>query len=460
MNRSIVAELSLAAVLRRIVEAARTVAHAEFAALGVVGPDGQLEQFVHSGMTKDTVAAIGELPRGRGVLGVLISDPRPIRLRSIGDHPRSSGLPPGHPPMGSFLGVPIQSRGETYGNLYLTNRPGAREFTLEDEDLVVAIAATASVAIENARLYEESRRQQEWLRASANISRDLLQEATTTTQILTRIADIVRRLAAADVVSVVFPGSSAGMLTVEIARGHQAHELLGYSYPVAGSLAGEAMQTGRARLLNPDHDGYFVHLQTALDVGPVMACPLVGETDARAVVMVGRKADSAAFTPADLKMAEAFANHAAIALELADRREGDRRIQLLEDRARIARDLHDHVIQRLFATGLTIQAAAMRTTDPSVTAKLNAAVGDMDDTIRQIRTSIFELQDQRSDGAVSSRAALIDVVAAVEPALGFVPNLTFAGPVDALVRPDVLDDAEAVLREGLTNVAKHADATR
>jgi signal transduction histidine kinase len=460
VNRSIVAELSLSALLRRIVEAARTVAHAEYAALGVLGPDGQLEQFVHSGMTKDVVAAIGELPRGRGVLGALISDPRPIRIRSIGDHPRSSGFPPAHPPMGSFLGVPIQSRGEIYGNLYLTNRCDANEFSAQDEELVVAIAATAGVAIENARLYEESRRQQEWLRASADVSRELLLESTTATQILTHVADTVRRLAAADVVSVVFPGAAAAELTVQIARGHQARELLGYTYPAAGSLAGEVMITGRARLLNPDHGGYFVHLQSVFDVGPVMACPLVGEAGVRAAVMVGRRTGSVAFTDADLKTAETFTNHAAIGLELADRREGRRRVEVLEDRARIARDLHDHVIQRLFATGLTIQAAAVRAADPVLTAKLEAAVDDLDDTIRQIRTSIFQLQDQTSDGAGGPRAALIDVVASVEPALGLVPNLTFVGPIDTLIRPDVLDDAEAVVREGLTNIAKHADATR
>ena len=184
-------------------------------------------------MDGSTVAAIGALPTGRGVLGALISDPRPIRLASIGSDPRSSGFPPSHPPMSSFLGVPIQSRGEIYGNLYLTNRLDAAEFTAEDEELVEAVAATAGVAVENARLYEESRRQQEWLRASAEISRALLQD-TTATEILTRVADIVLRLAAADVVTVVFPAATATELTVQIARGHQTQALLGYTYPAAG----------------------------------------------------------------------------------------------------------------------------------------------------------------------------------------------------------------------------------
>ncbi len=458
LNRSIVAELTLAAVLRRAVDAARTIARAQYAALGVLGPDGQLEQFIHAGMDDDTVLAIGQLPRGRGVLGALITDPRPIRLASIGADRRSSGFPPPHPPMTSFLGVPIQSRGEIYGNLYLTNRVDASEFTAEDEELVQAVAATAGVAVENARLYEESRRQQEWLRASAEISRELLQDSTAT-QILTRIADVVLRLAAADVVTVVFPAGTTTEMTVQIARGHQAQTLLGYTYPAGDSLALAAMTAGHALRVDSAEGRYFVHLQSAFDVGPVMACPLVGEDGVRAVVMVGRTAGSTAFSVEDLRMAEAFASHAAIALELSDRREGLRQLAVLEDRHRIARDLHDHVIQRLFATGLSVQAAAVRSDDPDVSARLQTAVGDMDDTIRQIRTSIFGLQEVR--GVTSTpRAVLSELVSEVESALGFAPELRFAGPVDTVLGPEVLEDAQAVLREGLTNVAKHSDADR
>jgi signal transduction histidine kinase len=456
LNRSIVAELTLAAVLRRAVDAARTIARAQYAALGVLGPDGRLEQFIHAGMDEDTVAAIGDLPRGRGVLGALVSDPHPIRLSSIAADPRSSGFPAAHPPMTSFLGVPIQSRGEIYGNLYLTNRIDASEFTADDEELVQAVAATAGVAVENARLYEESRRQQEWLRASAEISRQLLQNSAAT-EILTRIADVVLRLAAADVVTVVFPGATADEVTVQIARGEQASLLLGYTYPAAGSLAVEALTSGHAVRVDATDGRYFVHLQSAFAVGPVMACPLVGEDGVRAVVMVGRAAGSAAFSGEDLRMAEAFASHAAIALELSDRREGLRQLAVLEDRHRIARDLHDHVIQRLFATGLSVQAAAVRTSDHDVAARLQTAVEDMDDTIRQIRTSIFGLQESRN-AAATPRSVLVDLVSELEPVLGFAPDLRFAGPVDTVLDPGALDDATAVVREGLTNVAKHSDA--
>jgi len=262
------------------------------------------------------------------------------------------------------------------------------------------------------------------------------------------------------VVTVVFPGATPTELTVQIARGHQAQALLGYTYPAAGSLAEEAMTSGHGLRLDPDHGRYFVHLQSVFDIGPVLACPLTGEAGVRAAVMVGRTAGSPAFSTGDLRMAEAFANHAAIALELSDRRESRRQLEVLEDRHRIARDLHDHVIQRLFATGLSVQAAAVRSSDAAVASRLQAAVEDMDDTIRQIRTSIFGLQEPRGATASAARAVLLAVVSDVEPVLGFTPEITFAGPVDTVLAPDVLDDVQAVLREGLTNVAKHADASR
>lgn len=459
LNRSIVSELSLAGVLRRIVEAARVIAQAQYAALGVIGADGGLEQFVHVGMDDETVAAIGHLPEGRGVLGALITDPRPVRVASIAEHPRSVGFPAKHPPMDSFLGVPIQSRGEIFGNLYLTNRIGASQFSAEDEELVVTIAATAGVAIENARLYEESRRQQEWLRAWAEVTRDLLQGTATTTQSLTQIADVVRRLTSADVVSVVFRGADPDELTVQLARGEGASELLGLTYPVAGSLVGEAFAEGRALLLECGRGDYYVHLQAAFDVGSVLACPLFRDGQTEAAVVVGRRFGSPVFTDIDLRMAEAFANQAAVALELADRRESQRRLEVAEDRARIARDLHGNTIQRLWAAGLSVQAGAVRVGDPVVRESLQSVVESLDDTIRQIRSTIFELHDSGAESG-APRSVLIKVVAEVEPVLGFAPDLVFIGPLDTPVRAEVLSDAEAVLREGLASIAEHTDADR
>lgn len=484
-NRSIVAELSLAGVLRRIVEAARELASAQYAALGVIGPDGRLEQFLHEGMDPATVARIGDLPSGRGMLGAIIDTPEPIRLHAISDDPRSTGFPPGHPSMRTFLGVPIRSRGSVFGNLYLADRLDGADFSDDDEDLVLALAATAGVAIENARLYEESRSRQEWLRASGEISRQLLQPDPGQ-DALEQVATAVLRLADADVVTIVFlepdhepsgaksgawdraehttPSDSGSVrperMRVLVARGEGAEHLTGLTYPTHESIAREAIEAGQAMTIDPTGEGahYFVHLRAAMEVGPVMACPLVGEAGVRAAIVVGRRVGSRPFAASDLDMAQSFATHAAIALELADRRADHERLMLLEDRDRIARDLHDHVIQRVFAIGLTVQSGAQRVTDPLLRDTLLRTVDDLDDTIRQIRQAIFELHRQ-PDQPRSVRSVLQEVAESTSPSLGFAPRLVVEGPVETVVDVALLHDLEAVLREGLTNVAKHANAT-
>ena len=294
-NRSVVSELALPAVLRRIVEAARQVAGARYAALGVIGVDGLLEQFVHSGMDADTVARIGDLPTGRGVLGAVIEDaaadppPRDHRRRALGRLSRRS------PADARFLGVPVRSRGDVFGNLYLAQRLDGGDFTQDDEDLVVALAASAGVAIENARLYEESRSRQEWLRASAEISRDLLRPGLGA-DVLVRIADAVLRLADADVVAIAIPDPRGvtrhrrAELVVEVARGHGAGELVGTSYPAGSSLAGAAMRERRAVLADAPGPDDLGTAPRSGDTGPSMACPLVGDSAVRGAIVVARGA--------------------------------------------------------------------------------------------------------------------------------------------------------------------------
>ncbi len=468
-NRSVVSELALPAVLRRIVEAARTVAGARYAALGVIGIDGRLEQFIHSGMDAEVVELIGHLPTGRGVLGALIEEPEPIRLHAISDDPRSVGFPAGHPPMQGFLGVPVRSRGEVFGNLYLAERVDGSDFSPDDEDLVVALAASAGVAIENARLYEESRRRQEWLRASAEISRDLLRPGLGE-QVLVRIADAVLRLADADVVTLDFPDREtdavladadeplayAVRLVVGVARGVGADGLVGTAYRSGPSLAGTAMRERRVVLAEASGpaDATLASVAEAGAGGPAMACPLVGEAGVRGAVVVARRAGSRPFTPTDVEMAEQLATHAALALELADGRADEERIAVLEDRHRIARDLHDHVIQRIFATALSLEAVTARATDATLRGALDRAVEDLDETIRRIRASIFELQEPPS--SLDARAVLLEVVAAATAGLGLEPTLSLEGPVATVIDPVLLHDVTAVLREGLTNVVKHA----
>jgi two-component system, NarL family, sensor histidine kinase DevS len=459
-NRSIVQELSLPAVLHRIVETARDVAGARYAALGVIGADGLLEQFLHVGLDDDAVQAIGELPKGRGVLGALIEDPKPIRLTRIADDPRSSGFPDHHPAMTTFLGVPIRSRDAVFGNLYLTDRIDGSPFTAEDEELVLALAATAGVAIENARLYEESRRRQEWLRASGEISRQLLDPEADYSDTLHRIATSVKRLASADVVTLVRPTEDdANQFEVIVATGVAERDLIGLRYPKGGSIAWQAMQQGhgvRVEAVDQQPDIYL-HLRPYVPVSQAMALPLRGEIGPRGAIVAGRIIPHAPFTDADLDMAEAFAGQAAIALELSDARADQQRLGVLEDRDRIARDLHDHVIQRLFAAGLSLQSIAATVDDEAVDQRLTRTVEQLDDTIRQIRTTIFALQEDSSRSLRGTALAVVDQLAALLPVR---PDVQLVGPLDTIADETIIADVEAVLRESLTNVAKHARAAQ
>ena len=464
-NLDVIGNLELPIALRSIVEAARELAHARYGALGVISPTGGLQQFVHTGLDAEATIRIGHLPEGKGLLGALIEEPKSIRLKVIGDDARSSGFPVNHPAMTSFLGVPIRIRNEVFGNLYLCDSVRG-EFSSDDETLVTALAATAAVAIDHARVYSEATRRQQWLQASTEITQQLL--AVEGEEPLRLIARSLRRLADADVVTVVLPTADERHLMVEVATGIEdtasgihADALTGLSYPVENSLAGLAIETGRPVLLgNVDEQAqYTVHLTQRVPVGPVMVVPLMASSRPRGALLVGRLRGRHRFTDADMNMATTFANHAAVALELADARTDQQRVVLLEDRDRIARDMHDHVIQRLFATGLTVQSVQTRLTDAEQAARLGDVVGDLDETIRQIRRSIFELRGPIAAGTASARTRLFAVIAELSSMLGFDPEARLSGPIDAMVTEPVIDDLVGVLREALTNVARHAHAS-
>jgi signal transduction histidine kinase len=458
-NRSIVGALSLSTVLRRIVEVARELVGARYAALGVIGVDGLLEQFIHVGMDDATVRAIGQLPKGLGVLGALTEDAKPIRLTRIQDDERSSGFPAGHPPMESFLGVPIRSHDEIFGNLYLTEHENGA-FTAEDEDLVLSLAATAGIAIENARLYEDSRRRQRWAQASAEINEVLL-DAERQQDPLELITSTVKRLADADVVTLVVAAQQPETLRVAVATGDAEAELLGLHYPEKQSLVALAMETGRGVQVGSvdETQGYHVHLAKFVDVGPVMAVPLSNGSGPRGALMLGRRKGHAPFRPIDIEMVESFAHHAAVAIELEEARADQQRLAVLQDRDRIARDLHDHVIQRLFAAGLRIQSVAAMAKELPVAGRLGEVVNDLDATIRQIRTSIFQLREPEL-GQPSLRTAVLEVLRQATPHLGFDPSVQFAGPIDTLADDGLIADVQAVIREALSNAARHANATQ
>ena len=464
----ITGDLALPVVLHRIADAARELVGARYAALGVIGPDGDLVEFVHVGVPADVVEKIGPLPQGKGLLGVLIEDPQPIRLGRIDDDPRSSGFPPGHPPMASFLGVPIRIRDEVFGNLYLADSTRG-QFSAEDTELATALAATAAAVIDNARLYQVARSRGEWLQATAAITRLLLSPDPTdpadpTDQVgagdpLQLIAARSREIADADLVTLVRPAENGSDLRVEVAVGAGAEDLPGLPVPRHGSLSGRVFTTGQPLRLAHPHDeaGLASVTSGALDVGPVLVVPLCGSTRVHGVLSVARIRGRPAFTPDDLEMAAGFANQAAVAIELAAARVEQQRAAMLDERERIAADLHDHVIQRLFATGLSLQALASTLGPGRAGQRVLTAIADLDATIAQIRTSIFALQQNPQPPPRCLRARLLDVVTEVTPALGFDPGVRFSGLLDLL--PDqTAQDLLAVLREALTNIARHAHA--
>jgi signal transduction histidine kinase len=459
-NRMIIGDLALPIVLRHIVEAACRLVNARYGALGVLAPDSGLQEFVYVGIDDETAARIGPLPSGKGLLGALIDDPRPIRLRTMSDDVRSVGFPPEHPPMSSFLGVPVRVRDEVFGNLYLTEAASG-QFSAEDEELVTALAATAGIAIENARLFARAEQRQIWLQASAQITQQLLSaEGEDPLQLIARRT---REVADADIVTLVLPTANPERLMVEVAAGVQADRFTGLTYPAANTLAGLTFETGQPVLVGDvtTDDRYHVHLSDLLSIGPVMALPLLGSQRVRGALVVGRLHGRHRFDEADLAMATTFANHAAVALELADARADQQRMVLLEDRDRIARDLHDHVIQQLFAAGLSVQSVAAALNGDGLAGRLNEVVSGIDDTIRQIRTSIFQLSGQQLGPQTATvRTRLLAVIDEVTPLLGFQPRVRLGGPIDSAVSDEVADDVVAVAREALTNVARHAQATR
>jgi signal transduction histidine kinase len=467
-NQTILGDLSVPVLLRRIVDAARELVGARYAALGVIGADGHLAQFVHAGMPAELVERIGRLPQGKGLLGALIDDPVPIRLAVLGEDSRSVGFPTGHPHMDSFLGVPIRVRDQVFGNLYLTQSNNGM-FSAEDEQLATALAATAGTAIDNARLYEAARARQEWLRASAAITRHLLSpepdlDDGTNFRPLQMIAELCREIAAADLVTVVMPAEDGLELHVEVAVGSVAtrgtEQLPGTTVPVAQTLAGRVFTSGEPlRVSYPGElDGLTLAASGELDIGPVLVMPLQGSRRMHGVLTAARLRGATAFTAEDLEMAAGFANQASVAIELAEARGDQQRATMLDERDRIAADLHDHVIQRLFATGLSLQSTLARLTPGTVRERIDAAITSLDDTISQIRTSIFQLHQQPSTQPAGVRTRLLAVVTDLTPALGFEAGVRFSGVFEDLIPKSAVEDLLAVLREALSNVAHHAHA--
>ncbi|MFI2297892.1 GAF domain-containing protein [Actinacidiphila glaucinigra] len=454
-------ELDLPHVLRRIVEAAVVLVDAEYGALGVIGDDAKLAQFLTVGVSDEEAEAIGPLPSGHGILGELIRHPEPLRLKELSQHPASYGFPANHPPMRSFLGVPIRVRDEVFGNLYLTEKRGGKEFDGEDETVLSTLAVAAGVAIDNARLYQEARSRQRWLEANSEITAGLL-SGVEESRVLELIVEHARGITGADLGVVARPVDGTTDVEVAIATGTDADVHRGLILPREGSFAGAAMEVSEP-ITSPDvaHDSRITAgpPQRFVGLGPAVAVPMGTPQGVRGALLLARAEGGPLFTDAETAPLLAFAGSAALAMELAERRRAEEQLAQLEDRDRIARDLHDLAIQRLFATGMTLQSAARFVDHPQASERLLRAVDDLDETIKIIRSTIFGLRAH--DTGPARQGLRVRTAKAVEeavPALGFTPSLRMEGLIDTDVPASVADEVVAVLGEALSNVARHAHA--
>lgn len=453
--------LELESTLRRIVTVATELVDARYGALGVLGSDNYLARFVTVGIDEQTRSMMGELPQGHGLLGQLISDPKPLRLPDLSQHPVSVGFPPNHPPMSSFLGVPVRVRDEVYGNLYLTEKNGGEEFTADDEVVVQALAAAAGIAVQNAHLFEESMNRQRRLEAAGDITTELLAGGSRE-RALQVVAHHAMDLSRADAAYIVLRDRDADPPAVELG----AHA--GLPDEVAARLAGMTSEPPLAEVLTSgttlltdlaaerDDSG---QVGGSVGFGPVLGVPLRSGNDTVGAIIALRHAGREQFRPDELPQLASLADQASVVLEVAAKQRAQRELDLFSDRDRIARDLHDHVIQRLYAAGMNLQGTQQRSTEPDVRQRIQATVDQLDQTVREIRTSIFDLHTPTSLAPISLRRRLLDVIAEVSDGTGLSPSVRIAGPVDTVVPTRIGEHATAVVREGVSNAIRHADAS-
>ena len=456
---TLASELSLPIVLQRIVDLAAEVTDARYGALGVIGEGDWLIEFVTTGIPARQRQAIGALPAGRGVLGLLIHQAHPVRIKNIADHPQSVGFPANHPPMSSFLGAPVQAIGRVFGNIYLAEKRSANEFSQEDEDAVVILAAQAGVAIANASLYEEVRSRERWLDALRDITNQVLAGANET-ELLDRIAEHARDLAGADAATVVTRSSTPAELKVAAAAGARAAQLRGQSVPTLGSISGAVMSSGEVMSFDDvSQDARaFQPIVSLGRHGPAFYVPLRVPGGVAGTLMVANLKGGKRFSEETRRLVASLADAASVALDY-DRAQSElRRLGLLEERERIAKELHDGVIQSLFAVGMSLQGTALTSGNSETSTRLEHAVEALDGVIRDLRNYIFGLRpgilaDHQLDQALrnlgeemqSRTREQVDV--SVDAALAARLSSRSA-------------DIVQLTREALSNIARHAHATR
>ncbi|HLS03407.1 MAG TPA: GAF domain-containing protein [Actinomycetales bacterium] len=475
------AELELPALLRRFVDAARELTGARFAAMNVFDSRGRLDTFVHSGVDERTAELIGTIPHGLGVLGAIPSHGA-LKLDDVANHPAFRGWPAHHPQMHTFLGVAVRVRDQVYGDVYLANKLGSNEagetvsipFTDADAAIIKALAAAAAVAIENAQLYEARTQRVRWIAAGQEITTHLL-EGADEEDVLETIAVKAREVAAADAVALVLP-SIGDEWILEIADGEGTHDLIGTVMPPEGRSM-RVLESGHGMVVDSLSRTRILRVPALRRYGPALYAPMVTSGRSVGVLIMFRNVGEKEFVELDLTTAESFAAQAALALVLAEARHAQDVAALFDERERIARDLHDLAIQQLFATGMQLETIRRRAEGGIVPAELETVVEDaldsVDSTVRQIRAIVHSLRDPDADVGIVER--LRRETSLARTGLGFAPSLVLRirGRVidsddglesdvdlaDEIVGPELSDDVVAVVREGLANAARHAQAS-
>jgi signal transduction histidine kinase len=449
--------LDLESTLRRIVEAAADLVDARYGALGVLAARGGLAAFIHVGIDDELASRMGHLPEGKGVLGQLITEPRPLRIADLSQHPSSVGFPPHHPRMRSFLGVPVLVRGQVYGNLYMTEKRCA-DFTAEDEAVLTALAGAAGIAIDNARLYEEGEERRRWMAAVSDVRARLLDTSSPDTA-LRLIAERVASLTGAAATWImVGPDAADGTYEVRVQVGTDLEDVEGRRLASSESPVLEAAVAAEG-VVTVDMSGLaYDGLNAQVAWGPCLGVPLRSTRGEDVLLIAARPAGAPPFGDAVAPLISSFADQAAVALDMAAQQQAARRLDVYEDRDRIAQDLHDHVIQRVFAAGLSLQSVLPRIPDPEAQRRIRGVVGQLDETVRDIRTTIFDLHTtDESDHRDSLRRRVLDIVTE-NAGRDLHPTVRMSGAVDSLVTGELAADVEAVAREGVSNTARHSGA--
>ncbi|MFE1378442.1 GAF domain-containing sensor histidine kinase [Streptomyces sp. NPDC058740] len=457
--RSVGTGLELHSTLDRICETAAELADARYAAIGVVDEEGEgLSDFVTFGVGDEVARRIGHRPDGHaGLLGALIRDPQTIRLADLSADPRAAGFPPGHPPMRTFLGVPIRVQGEIFGNLYLAEKNGGGEFNDYDVHMVRVLATEAGIAIGNARLYEAARQRERWIDGSVAVTTALLSGGDAD-DALTVVAEQARRLADAAAGIVLLPAEEGGLEIVAVSSPHQTKSL-GVVIPPESPVVERLMEGEAVFVADASTDVRMVHRLSA-QYGPAMLLPLQSGGRVLGALATPRGRGARQFTEAERTLATQFASQAALALMMAEAQRDRERLAVYEDRDRIARDLHDLVIQRLFATGMMLESAQRKSVVPAVQEGVGKAVEELDVTIQEIRTAIFALQQGPAEAPSGLRTRVLREINMAAVPLGFKPAHRFLGAIDATVGELTGKNLIAALREALSNAFRHAEATR